>query len=111
MPRPRASWACDFFTVETAFLRTLYVLFFIEVATRRLHITAATRNPDATFVTQQARNLCFELDQRETPVRFLIRDRDSRSPVPSTRCFEPRASQPSVLRSDHPRPMRLPSVV
>jgi hypothetical protein len=38
--------ACDFFTVETAFLRTLYVLFFIEIETRRLHITAATRNPD-----------------------------------------------------------------
>jgi putative transposase len=57
---------------------TLYVLFFIEVATRRLHITAATRNPDASFVSQQARNLCFELDQRETPVRFLIRDRDSK---------------------------------
>jgi len=37
--------ACDFFTVETVFLRTLYVLFFIEVGTRRLHITAATRNP------------------------------------------------------------------
>jgi putative transposase len=53
------------------------VLFFIEVATRRLHITAATRNPDATFVAQQARNLCFELDERDEPVRFLIRDRDS----------------------------------
>jgi transposase InsO family protein len=70
--------ACDFFTVETAFLETLYVLFFIEVGSRRLHVTAATRDPDATFVTQQARNLCFELDQRETPVRFLIRDRDSK---------------------------------
>ena len=70
--------ACDFFTVETPFLKTLYVLFFIEVGTRRLHVTPATRNPDATFVTQQARNLCFELDERDEPVRFLIRDRDSK---------------------------------
>jgi transposase InsO family protein len=70
--------ACDFFTVETAFLKTLYVLFFIEVGTRRLHITGATRNPDGAFVTQQARNLCFELDGRDEPVRFLIRDRDSK---------------------------------
>jgi len=42
--------ACDFFTVETVFLRTLYVLFFIEVATRRLHITTNTRHPDGPSV-------------------------------------------------------------
>jgi putative transposase len=70
--------ACDFFTVETAFLRTLYVLFFIEVGSRRLHITAATRNPNGTFVAQQARNLCFRLDEREEPVRFLIHDHDAK---------------------------------
>jgi hypothetical protein len=37
--------ACDFFTVETVFLRTLYVLFFIEVGSRRLHMTSSSRNP------------------------------------------------------------------
>jgi putative transposase len=70
--------ACDFFTVETALLKTLYVLFFIEVGSRRLHITAATRNPNGTFVAQQARNLCFRLDEREEPVRFLIHDHDAK---------------------------------
>src|ERR1035437_4897996 len=70
--------ACDFFTVESAFLRTLYVLFFIELGSRRLHVTAATRNPGGTFVTQQARNLCFELDERDEPLRFLIHDRDAK---------------------------------
>ena len=49
--------ACDFFCVETVFLQTLYVLFFIEVGSRRLHVTASTRNPDGAFCTQQARNL------------------------------------------------------
>jgi hypothetical protein len=68
--------ACDFFTVETVFLRTLYVLFFIEVGTRRLHVTGAMRNPDATFCTQQARNL-FMADELQD-VRFLIHDRDSK---------------------------------
>jgi hypothetical protein len=48
-----------------AFLRTLYVLFFIEVGSRRLHITAATPDPDGTFATQQARKLCHTLDRRE----------------------------------------------
>ena len=70
--------ACDFITVETAFLKTLYVLFFIEVGSRRLHVTAATANPTGPFVTQQARNLSFELDERDAPVRFLIRDRDAK---------------------------------
>jgi len=70
--------ACDFFTVETAFLRTLYMLFFIEVGSRRLHVTATTRNPDGSFVTQQARNLRFESDERAEPLRFLIHDRDAK---------------------------------
>ncbi len=56
--------ACHFFTVETVLLKTLYVLFFIEVGSRRLRVTAATSHPDGTFVTQQARNLCFALDER-----------------------------------------------
>jgi hypothetical protein len=38
--------ACDFFTVETAFLKTLYILFFIEIGTRRVHVTVSTTNPD-----------------------------------------------------------------
>ena len=54
------------------------MLFFIELGSRRLHVTAATHNPNGTFVTQQARNLCFGLGERETPVRFLIHDRDAK---------------------------------
>ncbi len=68
--------ACDFFTVETVFLQTLYVLFFIEVGSRRIHIEGVTRNPDSAWVTQQARNLSME-DGLEN-VKFLIRDRDSK---------------------------------
>jgi putative transposase len=70
--------ACDFFTVETAFLTTLYVLFFIEIGTRRVHVTLSTRNPDASFVTQQARNLVMSLADEGTQVRFLLRDRDAK---------------------------------
>src|SRR3990170_3102304 len=68
--------ACDFFTVETAFLKTLYVLFFIEIGSRRVHVTGAITNPDGTFVTQQARNLAFDREDARAPVRFLVRDRD-----------------------------------
>ena len=43
--------ACDFFTVETAWLRTLYVLAFIELGSRRIHLSASTAHPDSAWVT------------------------------------------------------------
>ncbi|HEY3208777.1 MAG TPA: integrase [Actinomycetota bacterium] len=74
----RGILACDFFTVETLFLKTLYVLFFIELSTRRVHMAGVSANPDSAWVTQQARNLSYDLSDREAQVRFLIRDRDSK---------------------------------
>jgi putative transposase len=70
--------ACDFFTVETLRLKTLYVLFFIELHTRRVHMAGVRAHPDSAWVTQQARNLAYSLQDRPTPIRFLIRDRDSK---------------------------------
>ncbi len=70
--------ACDFFTVETAWLRTLYVLVFIELGSRQICFSPSTAHPDAAWVTQQARNLALDLDARARPVRFLIRDRDTK---------------------------------
>src|SRR5450759_155175 len=67
--------ACDFFTVETAWLQTLYVLLFIELGRRRHHLSASTAHPDAAWVIQQARNLTLELGDRPTAIRFLIHDR------------------------------------
>jgi putative transposase len=46
--------ACDFLTVETAFLQRIYVLFFISLATRRIEYIASTSNPDGRWVRQQA---------------------------------------------------------
>jgi len=51
--------------------------FVIELHTRRVHLAAATSKPDAAWVTQQARNLSFDLTGGGTS-RFLIRDRDSK---------------------------------
>jgi putative transposase len=69
--------ACDFLTVDTVFLQRLYVLFFIQLHHRRVHLAGVTANPTGAWVTQQARNLLTALDDA-TAVRFLIRDRDSK---------------------------------
>ena len=68
--------ACDFFTVETVWLRTLYVLFWIEHGSRRVHLAGVTASPDCPWVSQQARNLAIA--QRLENVRFLIHDRDTK---------------------------------
>lgn len=70
--------ACDFFTVETFFLRTLYVFFFIELGSRRVHFAGCTENPNAAWVIQQARQVVWDLDGRTPPIHFLIHDNDSK---------------------------------
>jgi putative transposase len=69
---------CDFFTVETLWLRRFYVLFFIELGRRRVHLAGVTANPNGAWVAQQARNLVMTLSDEEQRPRFLIRDRDSK---------------------------------
>jgi putative transposase len=69
---------CDFLTVDTLFLKRFYVLFFVELATRRIHLAGITTNPDGRWVTQQARNLLMQLDDEGVRPRVLVRDRDSK---------------------------------
>jgi transposase InsO family protein len=77
--------ACDFFTVETVFLRRYYALFFIAHASRRVWLAGCTTNPTGAWVTQQARNR--GLDFSERGVRLLIRDHDSKYSGPFDEVF------------------------
>jgi putative transposase len=71
--------ACDLFTVETVRLKTLHVLFFIDLHTRRVLIGGVTDGAtNVKWCTQIARNLSEERESRSTPLRFLVHDRDHR---------------------------------
>jgi putative transposase len=73
--------ACDFFTVDTLTLQTLYVLFFIEIGTRQVHLAGCTRHPTATWVMQKARQLVWKLQEEGKECAF--------SSMIETRSFPP----------------------
>jgi transposase InsO family protein len=94
--------ALDFFTVETLRLQTRFVLFFIELQTRRVVVAGCTEHPSAAWVTQQARNLAWHWDDEERRPAGLIHDRDAKFPAAFDAVF--RAADVRVVRT----PVRAP---
>jgi putative transposase len=94
--------ATDFFTVETVHLKTLYILFFIELGTRQVRLGGVTDHPSELWIVQRAREFSMEMEtdrpgNRSVP-RFLLRDRDSKF----TRAFD------DVFASDGTRIIKTP---
>jgi putative transposase len=85
--------ACDFFTVETVWRRRLYVLFFIELDTRRVHLAGVTANPDGAWVAQQARNLLLVLGEEAGRYASCCATGMPGSAAASMRCSGRRASR------------------
>jgi putative transposase len=94
----RGIMACDFFTVAAVQLKTLYVLFCIEVGTRKVRLAGVTNRPNSAWVIQQGRNLAMDLDDQQAVPKFLIHDRDSKFSGP----FD------EVLRTEEIRVIRTP---
>jgi putative transposase len=74
----RSLLAVDFFTVETIWLQRLYVMFFIELGSRRVHLAGCTPNPTAAWAMQQARQMTWNVAEGQASFRFVIRDRDQK---------------------------------
>jgi transposase InsO family protein len=94
--------AANFFGVETALLQTIFVLFFIEVRTRKVFLAGCTRHPTAAWVTQQARNLAWHLQEGRLPVRILLHDRDGKFPASFDAVFRSEGLQ--VVQTPPPCP-------
>jgi hypothetical protein len=114
-PRPSLSWrhlithsqqqirACDFFTLDPRLLQTRYGFCFIELGTGRVYFAGCTAHPTGAWVTQPARQLVWEVDGRQQPLRLLIHDRDSQFTTAFDAVF---ASEPmKVIRT----PFRAPN--
>ena len=107
--------ACDFFTVDTLCLQRLYILFFIELGTRPVHLAGCTASPDAAWVTQQARQFSWRLQDGDPgAIKFLIHDRDGKFAAGFDTIFRSEgiavlktpAQAPCVVREPHPAPFR-----
>ena len=73
--------ATDFFTAEVwtnSGLVTYYVLFFIHLATRWVHIAGVTPYPDEHWMTQIARNVTMADVGFLSTGHYLIHDRDGK---------------------------------
>lgn len=64
--------------METLTLQTLYCLFFIEHGTRQVYFAGCTAHPDNAWITQQVRQMTWEFEDHELPMKYLIRDHDTK---------------------------------
>ena len=95
--------ACDFFKCETFILQTIYVLIFIEIDTRRVHLAGITSHPDGQWVAQQARQLIWQFEEADSGFRCLIRGNDKKYTEAFDTVFE--SQQTRIV----PTPIRAPN--
>ncbi len=80
--------AADFFSVDTIFFKRLYVLVCVHLASRRVLLATSTSEPNAAWVTQQARHLAWGLEDEGIKLSVLIHDRDRKFALQADRVFQ-----------------------
>ena len=101
----KAHWdvlgAIDFTTIEVwtkGGLVTFYLLFVMEVGTRRVHFAGCSTNPDELWMKQIARNLTDVFDGFLNRKRYVLMDRDGKF-CPAFR---------EILKNEDIKPVQLP---
>ncbi len=86
----------------------IYVLVFIEIGSRRVHFAGCTARPDNAWITQQARQVMWELEDRDPAIRFRIRDNDKKFTDAFDTVFAPKAWRSSPRLIVPPTRMPMP---
>jgi putative transposase len=95
--------ATDFFSVDTVFFKRLYVLMFVHVGPRRVLAAACTAEPNSAWVTQQARNLSWQLEDEGIKLSLVIHDHDRKFPGSFDRIFGSDGAQVTLTPLMAPR--------
>ena len=98
--------AADFFSLDTIFFKRLYVLIYVHLATRRVLLASCTAEPNQDWVTQQARNLCWKLQDEGIRLRFVIHDRDRKFAPQADRVFRAEGARVIITPLMAPRAKR-----
>ncbi len=70
--------AADFFSVDTVFFKRLYILIYVHLAKRRVLVANCSAQPTGAWVTQQARNLSWKLEEEGIELGVVVHDRDKK---------------------------------
>lgn len=74
-------WACDFFTARVWTLSGMvdvFVLFFVHVGSRRVHVAGLTAHPDHAWVAEQARSVVLTFAELPEKPKYVLRDHDAK---------------------------------
>jgi len=92
--------AADFFSVDTIFFRRLYVLIYVH---RRVLLVSSTSEPNAAWISQQARNLSWKLEDEGIKLGVLIHDRDKKFAPQADRVFRSQGARVILTHLMSPR--------